>query len=333
MFGKKQCAVILALILMVGAAFPAFAASSISSVSLKITSDIEADREGGSVDATTSNTRYYVEEVSVTNTPSGEWRRGTRPKVKITLGANEDSYYFKSGFSKSSVSLSGTDATVTSVSRSSSTRLVVNVTLAALTENNGEYDLGVYDVQWDENAGQAYWEGGEDCKRYELKVYRGSTLLNSTVITTSNTNHSLAGYITRSGTYSFKVRGMYSSSYKGDWIDSGEWYVDTETAKEMKKMAASGDPASSTNTTGAWLRDNTGWWYCNADRSYTVNNWQYINNKWYFFDGRGYMVTGWVFWKDVYYYCGPDGDMWTNAWTPDGYYVDGNGVWVQGYRG
>ena len=41
------------------------------------------------------------------------------------------------------------------------------------------------------------------------------------------------------------------------------------------------------------------------------------------------MVTGWVLWKNAYYYCGPDGAMLTNTWTPDGYYVDGNGIWVQ----
>ncbi|MCI9148734.1 MAG: hypothetical protein HFG73_10855 [Hungatella sp.] len=331
MFGKKQCAIIMALILAVGTAFPAFAASPISSVSLKITSDIEPDSDYGDVTVTVSNSRYYVDEAYVTNAPSGEWRRGTKPRVKITLGTDESSYYFKSGFSKSNVSLSGTEATVTSVSRSSSTQLVINVTLGALTGNNGEYDLGVYDLEWDENSGQAYWEGGGDAKRYELKVYRAGTLLNSSTISTNSSNYNFASYITRSGTYSFKVRAVYNGSYKGDWVDSGEWYVDSETARGIKNTASTGGPSNS-NTAGAWLRDNVGWWYCNADRSYTVNNWQYINNKWYFFDSRGYMVTGWVLWKNVYYYCGPDGDMWTNAWTPDGYYVDGNGVWVQGYR-
>lgn len=42
------------------------------------------------------------------------------------------------------------------------------------------------------------------------------------------------------------------------------------------------------------------------------------------------MVTGWILWKGVYYYCGPNGDMWTDTWTPDNFYVDSDGVWVQG---
>jgi glucan-binding YG repeat protein len=53
-----------------------------------------------------------------------------------------------------------------------------------------------------------------------------------------------------------------------------------------------------------------------------------INGKWYFFGDDGYMRTGWILWNGVYYYCGPDGAMFTNCYTPDGYYVDGNGAWV-----
>ena len=40
------------------------------------------------------------------------------------------------------------------------------------------------------------------------------------------------------------------------------------------------------------------------------------------------MRTGWINWNGVYYFCGPNGDMFTNCYTPDGYYVDGNGVRV-----
>ena len=80
---------------------------------------------------------------------------------------------------------------------------------------------------------------------------------------------------------------------------------------------------------GAWLKNDTGWWYCNADRSYPVNQWQYINNYWYFFNASGYMVTGWVQWNNVWYYCCDSGEMLTNTRTPDGYYVDGNGAWIQ----
>ena len=80
---------------------------------------------------------------------------------------------------------------------------------------------------------------------------------------------------------------------------------------------------------GAWLLDQNGWWYCNADRSYTVNNWQFIDGRWYFFDERGYMKTGWLEWSGAWYYLADSGEMLTNAWTPDDYWVDASGIWNQ----
>ena len=92
-----------------------------------------------------------IDDVVITNEPSDEWDDGDKPKFKITLYADDD-YYFASGFSKSSVSLSGSDGTVTSVSRSASDTLIV-----------------------------------------------------------------YSSYITKSGYYTFKVRGVYSTSDKGSW--------------------------------------------------------------------------------------------------------------------
>ena len=40
------------------------------------------------------------------------------------------------------------------------------------------------------------------------------------------------------------------------------------------------------------------------------------------------MRTGWINWNGAYYYCGSDGAMLVNTYTPDGFYVDANGVWV-----
>ena len=170
MFGKKRwITVLLAILLMVGTAFPTLAVTGtkISSVSLKITSDIEAGHDYGDVNVTTSNSRYFIEEFYVTNTPEGEWKKGARPKVRVTLITDEGEYYFKSGFSKSDVSLTGTGATVSSVSRSSSTKLVVNITLDALGGGSNGYDLEVYGVGWDGDTGYGYWEHSEDGKRYD----------------------------------------------------------------------------------------------------------------------------------------------------------------------
>ena len=80
----------------------------------------------------------------------------------------------------------------------------------------------------------------------------------------------------------------------------------------------------------------TGWqfingaWYYMDNNGYMLTGWQYINNRWYFLHNpNGNMITGWVQTNGLWYYCDASGAMLTNTYTPDGYYVDGNGVWRQ----
>lgn len=66
---------------------------------------------------------------------------------------------------------------------------------------------------------------------------------------------------------------------------------------------------SMTALAGEWKLDSSGWWYQNDDGSYPKEQWQEIGGQ--------------------YYYFKPDGYMLADSMTPDGYYVDTNGVWVQ----
>ena len=128
----------------------------------------------------------------------------------------------------------------------------------------------------------------------------------------------------------FEVRAVYNSSDKGSWEESDSWYVSSDEADEISNGRRTHSSSSSSSSyKGAWLRDTVGWWYCNADKSYTVNNWQYIDDRWYFFNAAGYMVTGWIDWNGRWYYCGDDGAMYYDTTTPDGYYVGDDGAWVQ----
>ncbi|WP_308685206.1 CAP domain-containing protein [Stomatobaculum longum] len=99
-----------------------------------------------------------------------------------------------------------------------------------------------------------------------------------------------------------------------------------------------------------WNRDGRGWWYQLLNGSYVKSSWLSINGTWYSMNSAGYMETGWVRddggwyymdtesgamrvgWVNVngnWYYLNPadGGRMLANSYTPDGYYVDGNGVY------
>lgn len=78
-----------------------------------------------------------------------------------------------------------------------------------------------------------------------------------------------------------------------------------------------------------WKRNDKGWWYEEANGTYPINAWKLIKDKWYYFDGVGYMVENrWI----GNYYLGADGAMLVSTSTPDGYYVDATGKWVEGAR-
>ena len=81
--------------------------------------------------------------------------------------------------------------------------------------------------------------------------------------------------------------------------------------------------------TAQWKRNDRGWWYEEANGSYPTATWKLINNKWYYFDGIGYMAESrWI----GNYYVGADGAMLVSTVTPDGYYVDETGKWIEEKR-
>lgn len=333
---KKMLMLAVSAIFCLAMAFPAMA-DTISSISMRIESNIEAGDDDSDVNVTTDSSKYSVEKVNVTNTPSRGWDEGDRPKLTIWIYA-EGGNTFSSNFSKSDVSIKGDGGTVNFVSRHKD-YITVNVTLDKLGSSDNDYDLDVSGLEWDSDTGEASWDEANDAKKYEVRLYRDDKSV--TTVTTSSSSYDFSGYFTKKGSYTFQVRGVYNSSNKGSWEESDELDVTSREASDIKEngrgnytssgdsVSGNGGPGDTNKSSGAWLKDNTGWWYCNADRSYPVSQWQYINNYWYFFNDKGYMVTGWVQWKGVWYYCSESGAMLTNTTTPDGYRVDGNGAWIQ----
>ena len=113
-----------------------------------------------------------------------------------------------------------------------------------------------------------------------------------------------------------------------------------------------------------WMLNEHGWWLRFADNTYPKgivrdsgdisHSWEQINGNWWAFDEAGYaktgwlrdedysgwfymdlergMQTGWVLLDGAWYYFNPNSDgkrgiMYAGQRTPDGYYVDKNGVW------
>lgn len=130
--------------------------------------------------------------------------------------------------------------------------------------------------------------------------------------------------------------------------DFGRWDLDPITGKyKLNIQDANGEDIPITN----------GFFQVSKTVTQDVNGvpTQMPTNATYYFDAAGNMITGWVQtadakwyffenaktadegkmqigWKNVegsWYFFGPDGTLFQNAVTPDGYIVDANGSWVQ----
>lgn len=106
------------------------------------------------------------------------------------------------------------------------------------------------------------------------------------------------------------------------------------------------NPAEAHAATG-WNKNNTGWWWENADGSYPTNAWKQVGGTWYYFDDSGYMLTGWQKINGTWYYMDNSGAMLTGWQQINGtwyymydsgamasdtyigsYYVDASGAWI-----
>lgn len=307
-------------------AFPSLAEEDrtlVGEIALEVTSGIEVRDTGSDVEVTTDSDECFVVNVDVINEPNGEWKHKDKPKVQVSLEAERD-YYFKSGFSKKKVSLSGSKGSVTSVKRRSEEELIVTITLNALKADDSDYELDVDEAEWDVSNGLGVWGDSEDALHYELRLYRNEKFV-TTVRPVKETGYDFSKYITSAGDYRFEVRGVYSSSRKGAWQESDVFEVSDEKAAEIT-AETSFKPSGSGPAAGTWKNDGAGWRYSNFDGSFVKDNWQQIEGKWFFFDESGYRKTGWVSWKEKWYFLNENGEMLTDAVTPDGKYVGLDGV-------
>ena len=160
---EKIVAIPAALLMTALLAFPAMASEKIEEVTIDINA-VLTDSDNLEVEADVSDDGCYVDEISITNEPNGDWNDDTKPKVKITIGAESD-YAFSSGLSKLDVYLGNDEQKVTSVTRSTS-KLYVYVTLQQISDIDSEYDdedydLDVYDLVTDSVRDVKSLSGGE----------------------------------------------------------------------------------------------------------------------------------------------------------------------------
>lgn len=138
------------------------------------------------------------------------------------------------------------------------------------------------------------------------------------------------------------------------WLELfGNWYYFDRAGSMVTGWVEVDDAWYYMNSNGkmatGWLQWNGSWYYLKSSGA-MVTGWYKVDGTWYYFSGSGAMKTGWVMsggkwyflkdsgamatgwlqWKGDWYYLNtPNGDMAVDTKTPDGYYVNADGIWVK----
>lgn len=336
--------------LAAGYSMTAFGEEAIKSVSVTVTSSVEAEADEGTVSATANSSKYRVVSCDFANS-RGSWKAGETPKVTIELEA-EEGYYFSS--------INAGKATVKGAAYSSAKKGSDNHSLTLSVKLKGvKGTLGTVESAYWESAplGKARWSRVENAPAYEVKLYCGDSMVYR-VEKTSSTSYDFFSRMTSRGDYYFKVRAVAKTASEADYLMAGEW-TESDNQEITKRDAEAAEDRNSSGNGGSgssfgsgsqgpgqgngpgsrspgWEQDRNGWWYRNADGTYPVNSWQLINDKWYLFNMDGYMLTGWQTKNGHEYYLTSNGDMVT-GWLQDNrvwYYLDPqvgkvSGGWLQ----
>lgn len=326
---KEIKIVIAALCLMLTYPMAAFASEdSIKSVSVRVESSVEADAGQGTVSATSESEKYHMVSCEfVSNKDS--WKVGEVPRVLITLEA-EEGYYFSS-INAGKTKIRGADY-VTCRRDDNNHTLLLTVKLDPV---KGILEM-VEDAYWESSPlGKARWSKVENAPAYELKLYRGDSLVHH-VEKTTTTSYDFFGHMTSKGDYYFKVRAVPKTTSQKEYLDESDWTesdVQEITARDAIAVSDRKETTEGSKSTSGpnakqpgWNQDVNGWWYQNEDGSYPTNAWMYINDKWYLFGMDGYMLTGWQKKNGREYYLNSNGEMVTGwlQYNRQWFYLDPN---------
>lgn len=313
---KSWMCIILAAAMSLGMGITAMAADTkIDKVTVSFSYD-EEPKSGdsvGNVHAKTASNEFYIDNAEYINDVD-TWAVGDRPVVRVDMTAR-DGHKF-SYTSKSHFSLSGCSA---EFKRAKIYDDGVTMEMEVYLKRIGGKLSEVENIEWVGTT--AVWDSMEGAKSYEVRLYKDERSV--TTVSTTSTSYDFGGYITKEGSYAFKVRAISDYNNRaGEWTDfSDDYYVD-----EYSAAYHSGN--------GRWMQNQRGWWYQYDNGTYPANTWKQINNAWYYFNHEGYMLTGWQNINNVWYYLGGNGVMMTGWQFINGqwYYMDGNGAMLTGWQ-
>ena len=165
----------------------------------------------------------------------------------------------------------------------------------------------------------------------------------------------------KEGTHKVWIYVSQTGEVQTGWVqDNGSWYYLSELTGEQKGIGLMQKGFLEVNKTfyyfdesGAmkenqWFQTTEGWYYADKSGAVKVDEWFQVGGKWYIASGKGTILTNvFITYQDEVYHFNTSGEMAANEWfeaegywfyasksgailrnptTPDGYYVNENGI-------
>lgn len=338
--------------LTVGTSMITFGATkTVTSISIRVGTDTQAGEtlnenisvysnttmaQSGTYGATNSN-RYYLQDAEWITSTTRAMTVGEEPRMKLRLAIEDTNYAFRGTYSSGNVSVKG--GTFMSAKKDSQGRLEITVRLDGI---KGAYNPPL-DAGWKESGyGRAEWTIDEKNQSmtsgyYDVYLYRGSAVVKK-LEAYQGTSYNFYPYMTKKGTYSYKVRtvpftdAQKKYGQKSVWLDSDEVYIDESHVSDGTGQVDGNGVSTGVTGQVGWVQADGTWYYRYPDGSYQTDSWLKLNNKWYLFDKDGRMLTGWQTKDGLGYFLLESGEMFT-GWIKGGdnwYYLNSIADGVEG---
>ena len=144
----------------------------------------------------------------------------------------------------------------------------------------------------------------------------------------------------KEGTHKVWIYVSQTGEVQTGWVqDNGSWYYLSELTGEQKGIGL---------MQKGFLEVSGKWYYFDESGAMKENQWFQVGNKWYVASGKGTILTNvFITYQDEVYHFNTSGEMAANEWfevnggwfyasksgailrnttTPDGYYVNANGI-------
>lgn len=268
----------------------------------------------------TSSSYYLIDKAEWVTSDSKAIQVGDTPRMKVWLEPTDyDSRRFKGGYQSSNVKIAGGTFRSATISGRD---LVVTLDLDPV---KGQYEAPE-EAYWSGSGyGNARWRmdsGSGGSYHYEIALYRGSSQVYKTTVSTTSFN--FYPYMTKKGTYHFRVRVVPGdgNSYgkSSEWARSDEINLPEEAVSDGSGQNSGQGGFGGAQQVG-WIQSGGRWYFLYPDGSYPKDEWLSWNGKWYLFDLDGWMLTGWQSKNGYDYYMDASGAMVT-GWlqTDNGVY-------------